>query len=173
MKASSLGSIVPFTVFFPLFFLSSCLGASTLRQPQELQGKLQEGGSAPFPFLLLVTPTQKYWEITGPLQEELRSFVGMEVKLQGQESARGVLYPRFIAAQYDILSAGGEGKRPLLGYVEEQQGKVLFRSADMSTPLQLTGPLLPQFHTLVGKRIWVIGEREKETLEVKRFGVIR
>jgi hypothetical protein len=173
MKAFSLGSIIPFTVCFPLVLLSSCLGASTLRQHQELQGKLQEGGNAPFSTLLLVTPTQKYWEITGPLQEELRSFIGMEVRLQGQESARGVLYPRFIAAQYEILSAGGEGERPLIGYVEEQQGKVLFRSPDMPTPLHLTGPLLPQLHLLVGKRIWVIGEREKETLEVKRFGVVR
>ncbi len=63
--------------------LSSCMASSVSGHTESLQGVLQEGGSAPFASLLLVTPARKYWEITGPLQKELRSFIGLEVKVTG------------------------------------------------------------------------------------------
>lgn len=153
--------------------LSSCIASSVSGHTESLQGVLQEGSSAPFASLLLVTPARKYWEITGPLQKELRSFIGLEVKITGQEVEQGILYPRFVAEDYTLLSAGGAGGRPLIGSVEEKQGEVVLRSSEISPPLLLTGPLRPTLKTLVGARVWVVGKQEQEKLEVTRFGVIR
>jgi hypothetical protein len=98
----------------------------------------------------------------------------MEVKVIGQETERGVPYPRFTVERYEILSAGVVGERPLVGVVEAQQGEVWLRSPTLAAPLRLTGPLLSQIQKLVGKQIWVVGEPDAEDrVLVTRFGIIR
>jgi hypothetical protein len=103
--------------------------------------------------------------IVGELAEEIRRLSGAQVTILGEPGPDGAIQAR----TYAVIEINGE--RPEVGVISRRSmGYVLFlESGELPLASRGAAPL----RSLVGSKIWALGQRQGEELHIESYGVIR
>lgn len=146
-------------------------------------GKISNIGSAPFVKLILVTPTQLKYSITGNTEilEELKNLQGATVLLEGIETSDKTIYgfPEIKAETYRLLFIGeGENRRtPWVGILMKKKGQLYLKTFDKM--YLLTGSIVTLLEPNLQAKIWVTGTLKRNwfwkpaTINIDAYQIIR
>lgn len=110
--------------------------------------------------------------LQGPLEQELRTVPGAEVKVRGRLRA-GKPHASLQLEGYQLIDTG-QGMLPHVGILRWNVGELLLDQGPGQPILSLRGPLKDPLRAQVGARAWVVGPVvADETLEVLQWGILR
>jgi hypothetical protein len=154
--------------------LGGCAGKYAERDSERLvtvEGTLSLRGSTPFPILLLSSGRKTFLVRSDSLYEELKNLQGMQVRLQGEKaSAPSLGLPVLNAESYELLPLSG-GEAPLVGVLLVQDAACFLIPADGET-IELRGNLVELLKGFAGGKVWVVGKRSPEGMDVEGYGLI-
>jgi hypothetical protein len=155
-------------------FVLSCMACRPSGQPQtapthaaeaEYRGKLVITGTEPGTSVRLVGDSG-HVELAGALEPELRRLAGASVvvrgSLQGDRPAQTLM-----ASDYEVTQI--DGATPATGLLTSENGKLWLAGRDT---LELAGAP-DALRGKEGAKIWVVGRRAGDSLEVQSYGIIR
>jgi hypothetical protein len=155
-------------------FVLSCMACRPGGQSQttpmhaaeaEYRGKLVITGTEPGTSLRLVGDSG-HVELAGALEPELRRLAGASVVVRG--SLQGARPAQTLeASEYEVTEI--DGATPATGLLETASGQLQLVGRDT---VELVGA--PQvLRGKEGAKIWVVGRRAGDSLEVQSYGIIR
>lgn len=137
------------------------VGGCAAQQP--LRGHVSVTSMGPRPLTTLVTDSTSPIVLEGPLEPELRQVNGAYVEVQGKQTETPP-HGGIEVEHYVILEI--EGEQPYVGRLDSTGTQL---TVEDGSTLRLVG--LPQ--PIQGAaRIWVIGDRRDDVLEVRAAGVL-
>ncbi len=109
--------------------------------------------------------------LAGPLKDELARVVGAEVRVRGKPVANAPPAPRraIEVSAYEIVQFNGQ--RPVVGRLVEREDTHHIEVT--RTEIVRLAALPGELATLVGRRVWVVGEQGPNGLRVQVFGESR
>lgn len=131
-----------------------------------LTGKVYVTGSEPLTRATLVRDEPGEIILLGGLEPELRRLSGATVLVRGRESRQGPNRTLDVE-NYEVLSVDGEA--PAVGTLEYRDNRVLLIGRDT---VELTS-IPAGLRTKHGAKVWIVGQRAGNMLEVRSFGVLR
>lgn len=147
--------------------------------PFVAEGKIREVTGPGRSRAMLVTDDKRSFTLesaSAGLREELVRLSGVRVRLRAQARAEGT--PEGVPLQveaYDILDVGG-GVVPTVGQIAlletSTERRLVFVTEDGRASL-LPKTWTDRLVSHVGAKIWLVGQREKDELRVKRFSILR
>ena len=148
-------------------------------EPFIAEGKIREVTGPGRSRAMLVTADNKSFTLESPsagLKEELLRLSGVTVRLRSQPRAADT--PEGVPLQvqgYEILDVGG-GVVPTIGYLAMletgTESRMLFVTEDGRASL-LPKTWTSRLVSHVGAKIWLVGQKDKDELRVKRFSILR
>jgi hypothetical protein len=155
-------------------FVLSCMACRPSSQSQttpmhtteaEYRGKLVITGTEPGTSVKLVGDSGQV-ELAGALEPELRRLAGASVVIRG--ALRGARPAQTLEARgYEVTEI--DGATPATGLLKRGDGKLWLAGRDT---LELAG--VPEaLREKEGAKIWVVGRRGGDSLEVQSYGIIR
>ncbi len=143
------------------------------------EGKIREVTGPGRSRAILVTDDNKSFTLESPsahLQEELLRLSGVKVRLRSEprtaDTPEGV--PLQVRA-YEILDVGG-GVVPTIGHIALLEAgaekRMIFVTEDGRASL-LPKTWTDRLVSHVGAKIWLVGQKEKDELRVRRFSILR
>jgi hypothetical protein len=136
-------------------------------QVQSLEGKIRISGSSYRPLVTLVHDN-KVHSLDGPWLDELGRLQSIGVKVSGHFRENV-----FVVNDYQITDIGG-GKRPLVGYLAEQNGDLVLVDGE-GTPIVLSAGSRTK-RRLKGNlhaKLWIYGKQLLSgALKIRRYGLL-
>lgn len=143
------------------------------------EGKIREVTGPGRSRAMLVTDDKKTFTLESEspaLREELVRLSGVKVRLRAE--ARAADTPEGVPLQvqaYDILDVGG-GVVPAVGHIalleSGTERRMIFVTEDGRASL-LPKTWTERLISHVGAKIWLVGQKDKDELRVKRFSILR
>ncbi len=158
-----------------LLAAGGCAGLQRAGVVDTLRGTVSLDRQAKPPAVLLVVPGRGSWRLEGPLAQDLRELDRALVEVSGTgepaDPSQGRAPARFEVRAYRLVEVGG---RPaLVGTLAWEGSDLLLVELDRADRVPLAGPALSRLPALMGKAIWVAGERRQGRFVVERYGVLR
>lgn len=140
--------------------------SAALSTSDTLTGRIELTGSQPTAAVTLILVSGESFELRGPLLGELRALAATTVRVIGRR-ASGSPRRDFDVTEYELLAVDGE--RPIVGTLALREAAVWLEGVD-TVQLSLVPPLLV---SKIGAKVWIVGRRTRDAVQVQSFGVIR
>lgn len=153
---------------------ASAVAAAPVREPRSgdttVTGVVRAVGAVPLTQTVVQTGSGDV-ALVGPLKDELAQVLGAEVRVWGKPVANAPPAPSRAVevSAYEVVQLNGQ--RPVVGRLVEREDSHFIEVS--RTEIVRLAALPRELTTLVGRRVWVFGERGPNGLRVQVFGEVR
>ncbi len=141
-------------------------GSMTMRAENRIRGTLAATGTAEIPSVTLRDDEGGAFILTGDLEGELARLTGAWIDVSGELHEQSPI-PTFAVQSYVVLEI--DGATPLVGVLSETDGGLQILAGSAVN----LGTVPTGLREAVGAKVWILGPRRGDVLQVKSFGVIR
>ncbi|MDH3459358.1 MAG: hypothetical protein OER90_21150 [Gemmatimonadota bacterium] len=150
------------------------VAAAPVRDPRSgdttVTGVVRAVGAIPLTQTVVQTASGEV-ALVGPYRDELSRVIGAEVRVWGKALANAPPAPSRAVevSAYEVVQLNGQ--RPVVGTLAEREDSHFIEVS--RTEIVRLAALPRELTTLVGRRVWVFGERGPNGLRVQVFGEVR